>query len=104
MDRRREKEKEEQERFKEEAVEMVRLEKMRFEDEKTSKFDEVRKLLEGNGGEVKIGKDGSARMKFMLPSGQRIERRFREMDDIGLFRVFLITHFYEKDSGDNIQS
>jgi len=97
MDRRREKEKAEQERLEEEAVEMVRLEKMRAEDEKKSKIDEARILLEGSGGEPKIGTDGSARMKFMLPSGQRIERRFRGMDDVGLLRAFLIIHFYEKD-------
>jgi len=57
MDGRREKEKAEYERLEEEAVEIVNLEKMQVEDEKKSKIDEARKLLEGSGGESKIGKE-----------------------------------------------
>ena len=38
---------------------------------------------------------GGARIRFVLPSGRKIDRRFEQSETVGSLKAFLIVHFYE---------
>jgi FAS-associated factor 2 len=40
---------------------------------------------------------GGTRIRFTLPSGQKLDRRFENSETIGALRAYLILHFAEKD-------
>ncbi|KAL3926904.1 MAG: hypothetical protein SGBAC_013291, partial [Bacillariaceae sp.] len=40
---------------------------------------------------------GGARIRFVLPSGRKLDRRFLESDTVGALKAFLILHFTEND-------
>jgi FAS-associated factor 2 len=100
-DQRREREKQEQQRLKEEQERKIREEQERIAHEKQSRLENARRILNRNGeGEPSDGNDDSvvqARIRLVLPSGKRLERRFRGNDTIDVVRSFLILHFEEND-------
>lgn len=95
----RRKEEEERLRKEEERKKMEELEKIKME--KENRISEARRIL-GLFGDEPDGKnkdDNCVRLRLMLPSGQRIERRFRGKETIDTVKSFLILHFEEKSSG-----
>ncbi|CAJ1937135.1 unnamed protein product [Cylindrotheca closterium] len=42
---------------------------------------------------------GGARIRFVLPSGRKLDRRFFESDTVGALKAFLILHFSENNVG-----
>lgn len=97
---RREREKEEEEQRKEEEEKLQLEELNRVVKEKEDKLSEAKRILELHGDEPD-GKDKSvkcARIRLMLPTGQRIERRFRGIETIDTVKSFLVLYFEEKDA------
>lgn len=44
---------------------------------------------------------GGTRIRFQLPTGQKLERRFENDETVGALKAFLVLHFAEMNSGDN---
>ncbi|GFH60372.1 hypothetical protein CTEN210_16848 [Chaetoceros tenuissimus] len=101
-DQRREREKLEQQRLKEEEERRMQEEIEKAETERLNKIDFAKRTLSMNGDEEPDPNDKSikqARIRLMLPSGKRLDRRFRGDDTIDVVRSFLILHFHENDVG-----
>jgi len=99
-DQRREREREE-ERLRVEEEEQQRVDAIQHaEDVKVNRMQQARELLVMNG-EEEPGKSekGCARIRLMLPSGQRIERRFWGVDTVNVVRAFLMVYFEENGVG-----
>eukprot|EP00557_Chaetoceros_sp_GSL56_P007637 CAMPEP_0176503374 /NCGR_PEP_ID=MMETSP0200_2-20121128/15326_1 /TAXON_ID=947934 /ORGANISM="Chaetoceros sp., Strain GSL56" /LENGTH=521 /DNA_ID=CAMNT_0017902655 /DNA_START=128 /DNA_END=1693 /DNA_ORIENTATION=+ len=113
-DQKREREKQEQQRLKEEEERRIREEQERIAKEKQNRLDNARRILYRNGsgngsGNGMQGKESlddlenydsniiQARIRLVLPSGKRLERKFRGDDTIDAVRSFLILHFEEND-------
>ena len=86
-------EREERERReREEREERVRME----EAKERTKLEDAKMLLEKSGGEPDVStKVGVARMRFTLPNGKRVDRRFNSSDTVEVVRAFLTMHFDE---------
>jgi FAS-associated factor 2 len=86
-------EREERERReREEMEERVRLE----EAKEQSRLEDAKSILEKSGGEPPVGtKVGVARMRFTLPNGKKVDRRFHSSDTVEVLRAFLTLHFDE---------
>eukprot|EP00584_Thalassiosira_punctigera_P010123 CAMPEP_0172545298 /NCGR_PEP_ID=MMETSP1067-20121228/15248_1 /TAXON_ID=265564 ORGANISM="Thalassiosira punctigera, Strain Tpunct2005C2" /NCGR_SAMPLE_ID=MMETSP1067 /ASSEMBLY_ACC=CAM_ASM_000444 /LENGTH=329 /DNA_ID=CAMNT_0013332015 /DNA_START=92 /DNA_END=1081 /DNA_ORIENTATION=- len=61
-----------------------------------SVLEDARALIKRTGGEPPIGSDGVTRLRFALPSGKKLDRRFYSMDTIKTVRAYLIFHFDEQ--------
>lgn len=119
-DQKREREKQEQQRLKEEEERRIREEQERIAKEKQNRLDNARRILDrngsgnsnGNGSGNGNGMQGQeslddlenddsniiqARIRLVLPTGKRLERKFRGDDTIDVVRSFLILHFEEND-------
>ena len=101
-DRRRERLKiEEQERKEEEKRKKVEEEE-RVVNEKLNRLENARAILARNGEGEPDAKDASikiAKVRIMLPSGKKIQRRFLANDTIDTLRAFLILHFHDNEVG-----
>ncbi|KAL9188771.1 hypothetical protein ACHAXT_007149 [Thalassiosira profunda] len=60
-----------------------------------SRLEDARATLENAGGEPSAG-PGTARLRFTLPNGKKVDRRFRSADTIDTLRAFLTVHFDEQ--------
>lgn len=104
-DQRREREKREQQRLKEEQERKVREEQERIANEKQNRLENARRIINRNGegeppngnGDSSMGTSQVTRIRLVLPSGKRLERRFWGEDTIDVVRSFLILHFEEND-------
>jgi len=94
-DQRRERDKAEKERVEREVAEFSENERVEVERMETQRVADAKGLLEGGGGEPEKGEVGCARMRFMFPSGLKVERRFRGGDGVELLRAFTITYLDE---------
>lgn len=101
-DRRREQEKENERQKKEDEERYQRESEERKAQERLERLEKARETLVMNGPEPDIDEKGCARIRLMLPSGQRVERRFRGMDTIHVIRAFLLLYF--EDNGIGIQN
>jgi len=81
-DRREQEEKEEAERLK------------RAQEE--SRLEDSRTLLEGAGEPPASQKTGVARLRFTLPNGKKVDRRFHSTSTIEVIRAFLVVYFNEQ--------
>ena len=80
-------------REREEEEEAVRVREAMEE----SRIDDARSVVGRSGGEPPAGSPGVARLRFALPNGKRVDRRFRgSVDTIGTMRAFLVVHFHEE--------
>ena len=60
------------------------------------RLEDAKCILEQSGGEPDVGiKVGVARMRFALPNGKKIDRRFHNSDTVEVLRAFLTLHFDE---------
>lgn len=60
-----------------------------------SRLEDARSLVE-QAVEPPVGlKQGVARMRFTLPNGKKVDRRFHSSERIETMRAFLIVHFHE---------
>lgn len=75
----------------EEREEAERLEKAKEE----SRLGNAKALLE-RVGEPPVGSKGVARLRFTLPNGKKVDRRFHSVDTIRTIRAFLVVYFYEQ--------
>lgn len=79
-------------REREEAEERERLEMAKEQ----SRLEDAKRILEQSGGEPPVGtKVGVARMRFTLPNGKKVDRRFRSADTVEVLRAFLTVHLEE---------
>jgi len=92
-ERKRQEEREEQERIQREVEE---LEKRKIQEEK-DRLDRARALIRPEPDNVK-GK--TTRIRFQLPTGQKLERRFENDETVGALKAFLILHFAETATSD----
>ena len=83
---------EEQERLQKEEEERVELERLAVEVER-NRIEKARELV-AKCEEPSAGA-GTARIRFTLPNGKKVDRRFKSEDTIEVLRAFLITHFDE---------
>lgn len=91
----------EEERRHQEELQKVEMEKCRrLEDARRIMGDRMNgdELHGGGSGNVNVG-DKVARIRLMLPSGKRIERKFWGADTIENVRAFLILYFEEHGIG-----
>lgn len=98
-DQRREREKREEELRREEEERKEKEGIEREERKRLERFNSAREILVMNGPEPDANEKGCARVRLMLPSGQRIERRFYGMDTVNVMRSFLILYFEENKIG-----
>ena len=90
MERNEREERERREREEEEERERLVLVKER------SRLEDARRILELSGGEPEVGtKVGVARMRFTLPNGKKVDRRFHSSDTVEVLRAFLTLHLEE---------
>jgi FAS-associated factor 2 len=83
------------ERERREIEEIEEMERMRTHME-ASRIEDARSMMERSGGEPQSSFPGLARLRFALPNGKRIDRRFRgSIDTVETLRAFLIVHFHE---------
>lgn len=84
---------EDRERQEQEAKEEAERTKKAKEE---SQLDDAKAMMEG-AGEPPVGtKQGVARLRFTLPNGKKVDRRFHSVDTIETIRAFLIVHFHEQ--------
>ena len=83
-----ERERREQEEKEEEERRIIAKEESRLEDAKS--------LLEKAGEPAPDLKQGVARLRFTMPNGKKVDRRFHSVDTIETIRAFLIVHFHEQ--------
>jgi UBX domain len=97
--RQKQEEKERQERL---QREMEEAEQKKIQEEQ-DRLDRARALIRP---EPCKGSGGCTRIRFQLPSGQKLERRFENDETIGALKAFLILHFAEeaaaKGGGDDV--
>jgi FAS-associated factor 2 len=94
--------KEEEDRAREEEK-RLKEEQEKLEREKREKLEKARSLLEKSTGEPSVISSSSddsqpvkmTRVRLMLPSGKRLERKFKGDDTIDTIRAFLVLHFEE---------
>ena len=95
--------KEEEDRVREEEK-RLKEEQEKLEREKREKLEKARSLLEkSSNGESNVTCSSSdesqpvkmTRVRLMLPSGKRLERKFKGDDTIDTIRAFLVLHFEE---------
>ncbi|KAL7538301.1 hypothetical protein ACHAXR_008468 [Thalassiosira sp. AJA248-18] len=79
-------------REQEEKEEVERTKKAKEE----SRLDDARALMENTGGEPIAGSKGVSRLRFTLPNGKKVDRRFRSVDLIETIRAFLVVYFDEQ--------
>lgn len=91
------------ERLKKEEEERVRLEEERKvqeaeeeERKKGEKMGNAKLVLEQAGEEPPKGEPNCARLRLMLPSGQRLERRFRGSDTVAVLEAFFMVELENK--------
>jgi len=81
-ERQEQEEKEEEERLKEAQEE--------------SRLEDAKAIME-RAGEPPVGqKQGVTRLRFTLPNGKKVDRRFLSVDTIETIRAFLFLHFHEQ--------
>mmetsp|Transcript_5280 Transcript_5280/g.8096 ORF Transcript_5280/g.8096 Transcript_5280/m.8096 type:complete len:481 (-) Transcript_5280:181-1623(-) len=91
---------EQERRKREEEEERVRLEIVKEQ----SRLENAKRILEESGGEPDVGtKVGVARMRFTLPNGKKVNRRFYSLDTVEVLRAFLTLHL-EKETGLEIKN
>eukprot|EP00986_Skeletonema_menzelii_P018502 scaffold26649_cov123-Skeletonema_menzelii.AAC.1 len=79
-------------REREEEEERTRVEMAKEQ----SRLEDAKRILELSGGEPAVGtKVGVARMRFTLPNGKKVDRRFHSSDTLEVLRAFLTLHFDE---------
>ena len=62
-----------------------------------SVLDDARSRMARAGDEPPLDyADGLARLRFNLPNGKKVDRRFRASDTIETVRAFLVVHFHEQ--------
>jgi len=93
-----------------EALRKIREEQEQLAREKRQKVDEARRVLDqaeqdnANHSSTSDANTASSprttRVRFVLPSGQRIEQTFRTSDTIHVLKAFLIVYFHEKKRDD----
>ena len=84
---------EEEERVQREEEERRELERMAVEKEE-ERMGRARELM---GACVEpAGGPGTARIRFTLPNGKKVDRRFRSEETIEVLRAFLMVHFDEE--------
>ena len=99
-DQRRESEKQEQQRLKEEQEKKIREEQERITTQKLNRLENARKMLNRNGAGEPDPNDKSvvqARIRLVLPSGKRLDRRFRGNDTVDTLRSFLMLYLEENE-------
>ena len=104
---RREREKEEEERMKIEEEERVRIEEEKIVKEKEGRIVEARRVLGLYGDEPNRENDDEncVRIRLMLPSGKKVERKFRGKETIDTIKSFLIVYFEDnKDTVEKIEN
>jgi len=94
-DQRREMERQEtterERREKEETEEAERSKKAKEE----HRLGDARALLE-RVGEPPAGSEGVSRLRFTLPNGKKVDRRFYSVDTMETMRAFLVVYFHEQ--------
>jgi FAS-associated factor 2 len=83
--------------------EMERKERMEEEERRRmevvkeqSRLEVAKSIMERSGGEPSLGtKVGVTRMRFTLPNGKKVDRRFHSLDTVEVIRAFLTLHFDE---------
>jgi FAS-associated factor 2 len=61
-----------------------------------SRLNDAKTIMERSGGEPAVDiKVGVARMRFTLPNGKKVDRRFYCLDTVEVLRAFLTLHFDE---------
>jgi FAS-associated factor 2 len=83
---------EEEERAKREDEEKAELERLAGEKERR-RVERARELME-KCVEPAAG-SGTARIRFTLPNGKKVDRRFRNEETVEVLRAFLVLHFEE---------
>jgi len=83
---------EREQREREQIEEAERLKKAKEE----SRLEGAKSLVQNAGGEPPAGATGIASLRFTLPNGKRVDRRFNAADRIETIRAFLIVHFHEQ--------
>jgi hypothetical protein len=108
-----ERQREEETRQREEAERVLMEEERSKEEElnravkeKGEKLKEARSILELYGVEPDGSdkSDNCVRIRLMLPSGQRVERRFRGKETIDTVKSFLLLHFEEDELTNKIEN
>lgn len=99
VDQRREREKREEEMKREEMERKQKKSMEREEQKRLERLNSAREILDRNGPEPDASEKGCARVRLMLPSGQRVERRFYGMDTVACMRSFLVLYFEENNIG-----
>jgi FAS-associated factor 2 len=79
-------------RAKEEKEEAKRLARAKEE----NRLEDAKATIEMAGGEPPAGSEGVTRLRFTLPNGKKVDRRFHTADTIGVLRAFLVLHFHEQ--------
>ena len=86
---------EQEERERREREEQEERERLAIAKEQ-SRLEDAKRILESSGGEPAVEtKVGVARMRFTLPNGKKVDRRFRSSDTLEVLRAFLTLHFEE---------
>ena len=73
-----------------------KIEEERQRVEKEKKWLEDAKALMKESKEPAAGSNGVARLRFTLPNGKKVDRRFRCHDKLEVVRAFLIVYFHEQ--------
>ena len=63
---------------------------------RASVLDGARSRMARAGDEPPLNADDVARLRFNLPNGKKVDRRFRASDTIETVRAFLVVHFHEQ--------
>lgn len=83
-----------QDRERREQEEKEEAERLKVAQEE-SRLEDAKSIIE-KAGEPDAGmKQGVARLRFTLPNGKKIDRRFHTTDTIETLRAFLFVHFHE---------
>eukprot|EP00526_Cylindrotheca_closterium_P028649 CAMPEP_0113620502 /NCGR_PEP_ID=MMETSP0017_2-20120614/10451_1 /TAXON_ID=2856 /ORGANISM="Cylindrotheca closterium" /LENGTH=349 /DNA_ID=CAMNT_0000530175 /DNA_START=71 /DNA_END=1120 /DNA_ORIENTATION=+ /assembly_acc=CAM_ASM_000147 len=81
--------------------EMKNIEEVRIREEEEKKRKETEQEEERlNKAKLLLRSEpasGGTRIRFVLPSGRKLDRRFLESDTVGALKAFLILHFSEND-------
>lgn len=83
---------EREQRAREEMEEAERMKRAKEE----SRLEDAKSRVEGAGVEPPVGAKGIASLRFTLPNGKRVDRRFNATDRVETIRAYLIVHFHEQ--------
>lgn len=86
---------EREERERREEEERVELERLAGEKDRRRLVDAM-ELME-KCVEPAVGSKGMARLRFTLPNGKKVDRRFQSLDTMEVVKAFLIVHFNEQE-------